>query len=334
MALPSLSPTMTQGSIASWKKSAGDVLNVGDILCEIETDKASVGLEIQDEGVLAKILVDAMGPELAVGAPIALIVDTIEGYQEFQAMDPSAYAHLIGSGPATASSSSEPLQTTAATLSPESQAASPKQLSPAARHIVGTKSLDIGNMKGSGKGGKVITKADIIEALQSGAIRASSSEASSRLRQATAGPAPAVTSVPNTSSSGSTATAINPHYTDIPNSNMRKVIAKRLTESKSTVPHLYVSMDVNIDQVLALRKELKKAYEVNLSVNDLVIKSAAMALRDVPEAYAKWNPKTQSIEPGTTIDVSVAVATPTGKPLAVSAHAFDDLVPVLADLWM
>lgn len=105
---------------------------------------------------------------------------------------------------------------------------------------------------------------------------------------------------------------VNSKYTDIPNTNMRKIIAKRLTESKATVPHFYTSIECNIDDLMALRKQLRKDMDVNVSVNDLIIKSAALALRDVPEANAKWNRLTNKIEMSQGVDISVAVATPNG----------------------
>lgn len=325
---PALSPTMTAGSIAAWRKNAGETLAVGDILCDIDTDKASVGFEMQDDGVLAKVLVPAHGPELPVGTPIALIVDSLDDYKVFQTLSEASYTHL------TIQESSAPPAPTPSTQSPSTNDASTvnhhanhhhfshgashskksHKLSPAARHIVKSKSLDVSSLSSTGGRTKqILTKSDVLTGLLAGVVKASvpspavsqSSMVQSVPKTVTAPSSPLSVSVPSE--------PVNARYVDIPNSNMRKVIAKRLTESKATVPHLYISMEVNIDEVLSLRKQLKKNLEVNVSVNDLVIKSAALALRDVPQIHSRWNKQTSSVTPGGNIDISVAVATPTGQ---------------------
>lgn len=151
----------------------------------------------------------------------------------------------------------------------------------------------------------MIRKEDVINFIQNGAAAASTSVASTLT-------APVPPKAAPTPASPVYTEPVNSRYTDIPNNNMRKIIAKRLTESKAQVPHFYTSIEVNIDSVMQLRKKLKKDYEINVSVNDLVIKAAALALRDVPEANAKWNTNTNSIEASPSVDISVAVATPNG----------------------
>ena len=316
--LPSLSPTMSHGSISQWKKAVGDTLSPGDVLCDIDTDKASVALEVQDDGILARILVAAQGSELPVGSPIALIVDSMESFKVFQQLNDDEYRHLmvlspaVPSSPASSSPSSPPSPDVIPSLGLK------KQLSPAARHIVKSKDLDISSLTSTGgRAGHIITKSDVLMGLSSGKLKGTSSMKSAPTPAAitVSPPVPVAppTRAPVTAPTPMPTDPVNSRFTDIPNSNMRKVIAKRLTESKATVPHLYLSMEVNIDEVLTLRKYLKKALDVNVSVNDLVIKSAAMALRDVPQAHAKWNKQTDAIVSGDNIDISVAVATPTGE---------------------
>jgi pyruvate dehydrogenase E2 component (dihydrolipoamide acetyltransferase) len=149
----------------------------------------------------------------------------------------------------------------------------------------------------------MITKEDITRFIQQGS--------SSSPREHTAPSAHSPSSVA-ASSSSSSFPPVNDRYTDIPNSNMRKIIAKRLTESKATVPHYYTSIDCSMDSVMSLRKKLKKQYDINVSVNDFVIKAAALALRDVPEANAKYNVSAKSINTSPAVDISIAVATPNG----------------------
>lgn len=179
-------------------------------------------------------------------------------------------------------------------------------LSPAARVLIHNLQLDAQKIAGSGKKG-MIRKEDVINFIQNGTAA----------RTASASNIPTTPATPKAAASPVAALPIytepvNPHYTDIPNNNMRKVIAKRLTESKANVPHFYTSIEVNVDSVMQLRKKLKRDYDINVSVNDLVIKATALALRDVPEANAKWNTASNSINRSPSVDISIAVATPNG----------------------
>lgn len=179
-------------------------------------------------------------------------------------------------------------------------------LSPAARVLIHNLQLDAQKIAGSGKKG-MIRKEDVINFIQNGTAA----------RTASASNIPSAPATPKAASSPVAALPIytepvNPYYTDIPNNNMRKVIAKRLTESKANVPHFYTSIEVNVDSVMQLRKKLKRDYDINVSVNDLVIKATALALRDVPEANAKWNTASNSINRSPSVDISIAVATPNG----------------------
>lgn len=314
--MPSLSPTMTHGTVAAWKKKPGDSLSAGDVMCEIDTDKASVALEVQDDGVLAKILVDALGSELLVGSTIALTVDDNEAYKTFLSLDPSSYSALLGSGLGSVAAP------TAITPAPMTAAQVTQRLSPAASHMVNSKNIDISAVKGTSKGG-LISKSDLVLALKSGVAKTGGVAKAAPLPVAAVSlptsPQPAPVALPSFVHASIDSVdlthggiPVNDKYVDIPNTNMRKIIAKRLTESKAQVPHFYASIECEIDNLLKLRKTLKKDLDLNVSVNDLVIKSAALALRDVPEANAKWNKATSRPDLGSSVDISVAVATPNG----------------------
>ncbi len=264
-------------------------------------------------------MVDAHGSELKCGEPIALTVEDAAAYEAFLKLDPSNYAALVASTSGTVSET--PVASVFAISSSSGQsshveATGPQRFSPAARHMIRSQELNVSAVKGTARGGR-ITKGDVILAVRDGIAKSEPVTKHSAAPVAVAAPiksAPAVASVHTSPALTNTQyAAANSNYTDIPASNMRKVIAKRLTESKSTVPHFYTSIECEIDELMALRKAFKKDFEVNVSVNDLVIKSAALALRDVPEVNAKYNVKTGTIIPGNgVVDISVAVATPNG----------------------
>jgi len=194
---------------------------------------------------------------------------------------------------------------------------------PSARHLAESKGLDATALQGTGKGGRV-TKGDVLQALASGVSlpqlsksgKSDKSETASATSSQPSAPAAAATSPP--SSSGPPADIATEEittgvsYEDVSNSKMRKVIASRLSESKREVPHFYTAVEVELDNVMKLRKKLANEHDVKVSVNDLIIRCCALALRDVPEVNASYDPKTKKVQLQSTIDVSVAVATPTG----------------------
>ena len=321
--MPALSPTMETGTIANWTLKEGDSFAAGDILCSIETDKASVDFEAQDDGILAKIL--RTGPsaqDIAVGTPICVVIEDAGDLAAFADFVLPDFAPAVAASPATSVD---------AVMSTPMPAADPLQtrsvtdefiLLPSARHLSQSKGFDATGLNGSGKGGRV-TKGDVMAALASGTHMPPlyAFPVSTETPAVTAAPAPlyspAVTPAPALSikdlvnlplptieSKGS--------FQDVPNNNMRKIIARRLTESKSQVPHYYTSMEIELDNVLALRKNLANNHGVKVSVNDLIIRSSALALRDVPEVNATYDPKTNQVSVQSSIDISVAVATPTG----------------------
>lgn len=310
--MPALSPTMETGTIPAWNFGPGDAFAAGDVICSVETDKATVDFEAQDDGIIAKILRE--GPtaiDIEVGTPICVVVDDeadVAAFKDFVLEESSKTptAQTLDSA-----AEKEPSAATVVTVPLE------HILMPAARHLSQSKGVDATGLKGTGKGGRV-TKGDVLQALSDGIelplldtnkVSAKTVESASPASVATIAPtttAPPVMKlddvvIPSIASSGT--------YEDVQNNNMRKVIAKRLTESKSTVPHFYSTVEVELDNILALRKKLA-AMDVKVSVNDLIIRASALALRDVPEVNSSFS--NGKVKMNSNVDVSVAVATPGG----------------------
>lgn len=324
--MPALSPTMESGTVTEWHKAPGDELSAGDVICDVETDKATVAFDVQDDGVLAKIISVAGSGEVSVGSPVAVIVEDTDAYAAFAKADAAGEVTLDGGAGSGGNSTEAATPTTPASASGGSSSGSsnlparsvPQEFlfAPAARHIAQSKGIDASALEGTGKGGR-ITKGDLVTALAKGVVfppaqAGEAAEASSSQAAAAAPPAAAVAAAP--AAPAVAATPVQPSssedFVDQPANNIKKITAKRLTQSKAEVPHLYVSMACEVDGLMAFRKTLLKEHDVKVSVNDIIIRSAALALRDVPEANAKWTGGAR--HPGESIDISVAVATPTG----------------------
>jgi len=317
--MPALSPTMETGTIEKWNLKEGDEFSAGDVLCSIETDKASVDFEAQDDGILAKILQEGvLGQDLTVGTPICIVVEEMKDVEAFvDFVSEEGGKRLTNeSAPATTVSESLDLKFSIPASSLNRSVAEEFVLMPSARHLSHSKGVDATVLAGTGKGGRV-TKGDVLNALKQGIPMPDLKKATQAPQNETIAPAPTASGpkpvsitdlvhlpLPMIDTDGS--------YEDFPNNNMRKVIARRLVESKSTVPHFYSSMEVELDNILALRKNLAKNHDVKISVNDLIIRSSALALRDVPEVNATFDPKTNQVSMEDSIDISVAVATPSG----------------------
>ncbi|MFP6742141.1 MAG: pyruvate dehydrogenase complex dihydrolipoamide acetyltransferase [Alphaproteobacteria bacterium] len=282
--MPALSPTMTEGNLAKWHKQEGDTVVSGDIIAEIETDKATMEIEAVEEGVLGRILVAEGSENVAVNTPIAVMLEDGE--------DASALDAVVVETPApVAEPAPEPI-----VAAPAAAAAPPAApptgdrviASPLARRMAIQSGLDISAIAGSGPRGRVV-KTDVEAALAGGGAPA-----------AVAVP-PAIAEAPGM-----------PAYVEAPNSAVRKIIARRLTESKREAPHFYLTVDCHIDALLEVRKELNSrspaegpdAYKI--SVNDFVVRAAALALGKVPAANASWTDA--AIRLYQRADISVAVA--------------------------
>ena len=299
--MPALSPTMTEGKLSSWLKKEGEAVKAGDVIAEIETDKATMEVEAVDEGILGKILVAEGTEGVAVNAPIAVLVAEGEAV-------PQGAAAAAAPAPAPAAPAATPAAPQAAA---SSLAASPTGgtgnrifASPLARRIAKEDGIDLAGVKGTGPNGRIV-RADVETAKAAPAPAAAPKAAPA----AAPVPAPAAPAAPK-------AAAITAPHSLVPHSTMRRVIARRLTESKQTVPHFYLSMDIELDALLKLRGELNARSAKDgigafkLSVNDMVIKAAAIALRRVPKVNASFTE--DGVAYYDDVDVSVAVAIPDG----------------------
>jgi len=305
--MPALSPTMEKGNLAKWLKKEGDKIKSGDILAEIETDKATMEVEAVDEGVLAKILVAAGSQDVPVNTEIALIAAEGESVSNVASATASALAEPApkAAAPQTAPTAA-PVATTVA--APVQSHGAKVFASPLAKRIAKDSGIDLSKIAGSGPHGRVIER-DVKAALAGGkAPRANTASVPSAAPQLATGMADAV--VKQLFEAGS--------YEEVPHDSMRKTIARRLLESKQTVPHFYVTADIELDALLKAREEInanapkgvdgKPAYK--LSVNDFIIKALAIALIRVPEANVTWTENAMLKHKHA--DVGVAVSIPGG----------------------
>ncbi len=309
--MPALSPTMTEGTLARWLKKEGEQVKAGDIIAEIETDKATMEVEAVDEGVLGKILVADGTEGVKVNEPIAVLIEAGEAVPTgaaAAAAKPAPAAPAAPSAPAAPTPAAAPAAAHAAAMNGHAAPGERIFASPLARRMAQQAGIDLAGVKGSGPGGRIV-KADI-EAFQPGAARPAAPAAPAPVA-APAAPKPAV--------------AITAPHRLVPNSSMRKVIARRLTEAKSTIPHFYVSMDIELDALMKLRADLnaKSPKEgpgaFRLSVNDLIIKAAALTLRRIPTVNASWTE--DAIVLYDDVDISVAVSIPEGLITPIVRHA-------------
>lgn len=295
--MPALSPTMSEGTLARWLKEEGDQVKSGDVLAEIETDKATMEFESVDDGVMGKILVPGGTAGVKVSQPIAILLQ--EGEES---------GSLADLGPISQPEAAAPV--VAGTLLPAVGATVRILASPLARRIAAESGLDLKGLTGSGPHGRIV-KADVEKAINSGVARAALSPAAHPVAPPSAAARRDAAPPPF---------SLEPAYEEIPNSSMRKVIARRLTEAKQTVPHFYLTIDCEVDALLKVRAELNgRSDAYKLSVNDFVVRGVALALRKVPAANAAWGE--EAIRRYTDIDVSVAVATPNGLITPVVHHA-------------
>ncbi|KAI9930192.1 hypothetical protein ASPWEDRAFT_35484 [Aspergillus wentii DTO 134E9] len=295
ISMPALSPTMTAGNIGAWQKKAGDSLQPGDVLVEIETDKAQMDFEFQEEGVLAKVLKESGDKDVSVGAPIAVLVEEgtdVASFESFSIEDaggdkgaaPAQESKETKADAAPAPSTSEPEpvaqepDTTGEKLQPSLDRE--PQISPAAKALALEKGVSIKGLKGTGRGGQ-ITKEDV-EKFKSTAPAASAGAS----------------------------------YEDIPLTSMRKTIASRLQQSMRENPHYFVSTTLSVTKLQKLRQALNASADgkYKLSVNDFLVKACAAALLKVPAVNSSWREENGQvvIRQHNTADISVAVATPAG----------------------
>ncbi|CCG80729.1 Dihydrolipoyllysine-residue acetyltransferase component of pyruvate dehydrogenase complex, mitochondrial [Taphrina deformans PYCC 5710] len=327
--MPALSPTMTQGNIGTWQKNAGDSIAPGDVLVEIETDKAQMDFEFQEEGFIAKVLLESGSKDVPVGSPIAILVeneDDVAAFAEFTIDDAGGKKEAskadtevkepeggkpqekqedsTDSTPPAASDKESVSQEKSAPAPSPSKESTPASsggrifASPVARRLAEEKGIALRDVKGTGPEGRIV-KADVEN------YKPSAGPAPSASKSKTA-PADKPANVP---AAGSAADAT---YTDIPLTGMRKTIAARLAESKQSSPHYYLTVSINMDKTLKLREALnsKANGRYKLSVNDFIVKATAQALIEVPEANSAWYG--EFIRQNHNADICIAVATPNG----------------------
>ena len=299
--MPALSPTMEEGTLAKWLVKVGDKVSSGDIMAEIETDKATMEFEAVDEGVIASIAV-AEGTE---GVKVGTVIATLAGDDEGASPAPAAKPAAAASAPAPVVAAA-PAPAAAPVAAPVKASGDRVVASPLAKRIAATKGVDLAGMKGSGPGGRIV-KADV-EAATPGAAPAPATATPASTAPAAAAPTPDF-GIPFE------AEKLN---------NVRKTIARRLTEAKQTIPHIYLTVDVRLDALLKLRGELNRALEaqgVKLSVNDLLIKALAKALEIVPKCNVSF--AGDELRKFSRSDISVAVAAPSGliTPIIIDAGA-------------
>ncbi|KAL6072076.1 Acetyltransferase component of pyruvate dehydrogenase complex [Balamuthia mandrillaris] len=300
LGLPALSPTMKEGNLGAWLVKEGDKVSPGDLIADIETDKATVGWEVTDEGYVAKILIPAGTQDIPVGKPAIIMVEEEADVAKFKDYTPPEGAEAKAAprepqeAPAPAPkklTEAPPAKETAPPAVPPKQPQPEESgrtfASPRARKEAAELSIDLSSIKGTGPNQRVIL-ADVMEYASSAAKAAAP----------TARPAAAAIAGDN--------------YTDIPNSNIRKVTAARLSESKRNIPHYYLAIECRVDKLEALRAELnaKAGGEYKLSLNDFIIKAAALALKQKPVVNSTWTE--QAIRRYHNVDINVAVNTEQG----------------------
>jgi pyruvate dehydrogenase E2 component (dihydrolipoamide acetyltransferase) len=302
--MPALSPTMEEGTLAKWLVKEGDTVSAGDLLAEIETDKATMEFEAVDEGVIGKLLVAEGTEGVKVNSPIALLLEDGESASDAQTAAPKAETAKAEAAPVAAAA---PADAKPAPAAPKAADGGRVFASPLARRIAADKGIDLAGLTGSGPHGRIV-KADVEGAGAQAKPAAAATPAASVPAVAKApAPAPAMASGPSTD------TVLKMYegraYTEIKLDGMRKTIATRLTEAKQTIPHFYLRRDIQLDALMAFRGQLNAQLEgrgVKLSVNDFIIKACALALQQVPAANAVWaGDRVLQLQPS---DVAVAVA--------------------------
>ena len=339
--MPALSPTMTEGNLAKWHKKEGDEVKAGDILAEIETDKATMEFEAADEGTLGRILVPEGTQGVKVNQPIAVMLGEGEDPKALdqakpaqakappaaqpapapqpQKAEPAAAANKPAPAPAAPKTAPPPPRAAAAAPAPAQRGNGHVDgerifASPLARRMAEQAGIDLARLTGSGPHGRIV-KHDVETALAKGPAALKAPTPAARAPAAPGAPL----SLPSYHKDQVIALAGNPPFEEVPLTSMRRVIAKRMQEAKATIPHFYLTIDCEIDSLLRMRKEINENADVKVSVNDFVIKAAALTLMKVPAANASFSE--EAILRWKTADIAVAVALDDGLITPIIKHA-------------
>ena len=273
--MPAVSPSMAEGGLALWHKKEGDNVKVGDLLVEVETDKAVVEVQAENEGILGKILFPSGSQNIKINTPIAILLEPGEESSSLTNVSNVAGEAILPTAQESAGGLKHEQSIKKAVNLPSSS--SRIFASPLAKRIASSQQIDLSKIIGSGPGGRIVKK-DLN---------------SSTYFEATK---PAVTM---------------PGAKETPNSSMRKMIANRLSEAKRTIPHFYLSVDCEIDKILALKQEINESVEgAKVSVNDFVIKAVSIALKKFPQVNSAWGEL--AIKHHQSVDIAIAVSTPAG----------------------
>ncbi|QRQ87703.1 pyruvate dehydrogenase complex dihydrolipoamide acetyltransferase [Cupriavidus oxalaticus] len=290
--MPEVAANATHATLQAWTRQEGDKIAVGDCIAEIETDKAIVELNADTAGTLGRMLVRA-GQEVEVGAPIGVLLVNGETHADIDAL-------LAASGGIAVPESQPLAQEPAVPVAPlaSEPATAPARIfaSPLARRLAAQRGLDLATLAGSGPNGRIVRRD--VEAARAEALTA------------TPAATPIATPAPAAARPAPVRNAGTDDFIEIPHSNMRRTIARRLAESKSTIPHFYLSVDCRMDRLLALRAEINAGAARKISVNDFVVRAVAVALREVPEANVAWTDT--AMRQFRSADIAVAVSTDTG----------------------
>ncbi len=299
---------MSAGTLVAWKVAEGQAVGPGDELAEVETDKATMGWESQEDGVIARLLVPSGAANIEVGTPVAIMVDEADQVAAFKDYEAPVAGGASGSASASASA--------AAPAAPAPAGAAGRSAGPAARLMMQRAGLALADVPATGPRG-VVTKGDVLAALAAGAGSSGGGGASSTAAAAPAAPAAAAAPPKQQQQQqqqpkAPLLPAPRGGHTDEPTTGMRRVIAARLAESKASIPHVYFSADVEVDGLAAVRAAVLARSGAKVSVNDCVVRAAALALAEVPAANAFWDAAAGAAAPSAGVDIAIAVATPGG----------------------
>jgi pyruvate dehydrogenase E2 component (dihydrolipoamide acetyltransferase) len=341
--MPALSPTMTEGNLAKWHKKEGDAVKAGDVIAEIETDKATMEFEAVDEGTIGRILVPEGAQGIKVNQPIAVLLEEGEDAKALTQAKPSVAKPAAAPPPPQAAAPTLPPPAGGSLPPPQSGGGLGRGPAPAAAngHAPGTRifasplarriaeqaKLDLSRITGSGPHGRIV-KHDVEAALKGGVAPRAAAAPSAR--------APVVPVAPPASGGGGivrytksqvAALSGNVPYTEVPITGMRRVIATRLSESE-VVPHYFLTVDCELDALLKVRADINDALGIKTSVNDFVIKAAALTLRKIPGVNASWSE--DAILRWEEVDVAVAVALPEGLITPIIKNADKKAIPLIS----
>ena len=310
--MPEVAANATHATLVQWVRAEGDCISLGESIAEIETDKAVIEIGAQGEGILAKILVKA-GTDVAVGAAIAVLLapgeslDAAQGLlgQTTERVSPGAGVLSANAPLGEVAESARPAKASATTV--EDAPVSSRRIfsSPVARLLARRHGIELARVRGSGPNGRVV-KYDVMLAVAADGA-GSVNVTGGAVTQVVTDSGQVVTAIPP--SRGAAANDASP-WTEVPHTSTRRTIARRLTESKSTVPHFYLTVDCRVDRLAALRAELNEDRERSISLNDLVLRAAALALREVPAVNVAWSEN--ALLQFERVDLALAVSTPGG----------------------